>query len=682
MKSLSVRSLKTRTLRFGCAGVIAINLLGAMPYDAYAQVSSTSVAATDAAQVLLKPEATPFDKAKACELLARIGGLDAVPALAGLLSDAELSNYARQALEHIADPSTAVALRSALGSAKGELQIGIVASLGRKRDTDSIPQFIELLKVEDNLLAAASANALGRIGNLAAATAITDALNATDDEARAVVLAQAALKCGQQLIEDDQRDAGLALFTLIQSLHRLPSYIRGGALVAHVVVLGSAGHEILLDALSTDDDVLFESLATALGVVSKEFTRDQIDSLLNASGNLAAERRVLIVQAIADMAAEDLTRLHIGQESLPAPIGEWSRSDEPELRAACLALLARSSSARDQQFLLEATSDDSPVVAGAARRAIEAAIDDRYDQAILGMLTKSELSKQIVGIDLAERRRLSAATPLLLELAKAQDTVLRTAALTALGSTIKGSELPQLLELATAGPSSADKAAAREGLRIALVRLPQSDSAAALARLWQDGRGEVRVFALERLADVGGGTALLTLEQAVLSRDVEMQDAGSRVLGEWMTPDAAPLLLKLAETLQDPKLKLRSLRGALRIARQLDMPIEERVAICRRALALSSRDDERKLVADIYRQYASAETLEASLAMLNLPSMHEAAITAADAIAPRAAAQDAMRTRTILNASIASEKSAETKQRLGDLLRSIEPAAAPSAAVK
>ena len=43
---------------------------------------------------------------------------------------------------------------------------------------------------------------------------------------------------------------------------------------------------------------------------------------------------------------------------------------------------------------------------------------------------------------------------------------------------------------------------------------------------------------------MGGPKALETIAGAVKNGDDELQDVGTRVLGEWMTADAAPVLLE------------------------------------------------------------------------------------------------------------------------------------------
>ena len=83
---------------------------------------------------VLQSDAAPPDKASTCKKLAVYGGKEAVPALAALLVDRELSSWARIALEAIPDPSASEALRSAVGKTQGRLLIGVINSLGVRRD--------------------------------------------------------------------------------------------------------------------------------------------------------------------------------------------------------------------------------------------------------------------------------------------------------------------------------------------------------------------------------------------------------------------------------------------------------------------------------------------------------------------------------------------------------------------
>ena len=52
---------------------------------------------------------------------------------------------------------------------------------------------------------------------------------------------------------------------------------------------------------------------------------------------------------------------------------------------------------------------------------------------------------------------------------------------------------------------------------------------------------------LEILGAMGGAKALETVGAAAKSADQKLQDTGTRLLGDWMTADAAPVLLDLVE---------------------------------------------------------------------------------------------------------------------------------------
>jgi HEAT repeat protein len=104
-----------------------------------------------------------YAKAKACQRLAVIGDKSAVPALAALLADPQLSHYARVALEPIPDRSADEALRSALGKVQGRLLAGVITSIGSRRDRDAIAALEKLRHDTDSDVARAADAALARI---------------------------------------------------------------------------------------------------------------------------------------------------------------------------------------------------------------------------------------------------------------------------------------------------------------------------------------------------------------------------------------------------------------------------------------------------------------------------------------------------------------------------------------
>ena len=107
-----------------------------------------------------------------CRKLMVIGTAESVPTLAGLLADKDLSHMARYALERIPAPEAAQALRDALPKLSGALKVGVIGSLGVRRDAASVPALAALLADADKAVACAAACALGDIGNPEAAKAL------------------------------------------------------------------------------------------------------------------------------------------------------------------------------------------------------------------------------------------------------------------------------------------------------------------------------------------------------------------------------------------------------------------------------------------------------------------------------------------------------------------------------
>jgi len=178
-----------------------------------------AIATMDAAGLIgiLKDAASPeFQKAKACMRIGELGAKEAVPALAALLGSEHMGMYARYGLEPIADPSADQALRSALSKLKGNLLIGVINSIGKRRDAKAGPVLAKMIYDPNAEVAQAAASALGRIGGLAARKDLLTALGKTSGTTRMVV-ADAALCCAEGFLAAGKRDEALALYASLSA---------------------------------------------------------------------------------------------------------------------------------------------------------------------------------------------------------------------------------------------------------------------------------------------------------------------------------------------------------------------------------------------------------------------------------------------------------------------------------
>lgn len=159
-------------------------------------------ASTESAQLaVLASNAGLHEKARACQELTVVGGPAAVPALAALLNQENLADYARSPLEAIQDPSAGAALRNALGGLSGRLLAGVVNSLGVRRETAAVPDLEKLVFDSRRGVAAEALASLGMIGTTAAAKPLQKVLGDGPAELR-VPAAHAALTAATQLAKD------------------------------------------------------------------------------------------------------------------------------------------------------------------------------------------------------------------------------------------------------------------------------------------------------------------------------------------------------------------------------------------------------------------------------------------------------------------------------------------------
>ncbi|MEZ6060651.1 MAG: hypothetical protein R3C19_09835 [Planctomycetaceae bacterium] len=116
--------------------------------------ASTMFAADDAASstkeaellAVLRSDAPSAEKAIACKNLAIHGTEAAVADLAKLLPDPQLSSWSRIALEAIPGEASDKALRDAADSLEGRLLVGMLNSIGVRRDANAVDQLTGRLR--------------------------------------------------------------------------------------------------------------------------------------------------------------------------------------------------------------------------------------------------------------------------------------------------------------------------------------------------------------------------------------------------------------------------------------------------------------------------------------------------------------------------------------------------------
>jgi len=562
---------------------------------------------------IIESDADTFEKAKACQALAFKGTKQAVPALAALLPDEKLSHYARYGLEPIEDPTVDEALRKELGELDGDLLVGVINSIAVRRDEGAVDQLVELAKRDDEKISGAAISALGRIASGNAVAALDELA-----QGRQPVVGAAMLTAASELSSDEQ-DKAIAIYKGVRSgdypEHQQMAAIRGEARIA-----GDDGIELLKEQLRSDELFRFQAALAGLREVKAD---KATDALLAYFDSLPADRQALVIYALGDL----------GQRSALPKVLEVAQSGPANVRKAAITVLADLGDANAVPVLLEATAGEGEI-AEAARKSLIEVEGEEVDRALLETLAQAEGSRRVLVIEVAGQRGMVAAVPVLLEAADGQSDQVRLAAIKSLGLTVGLDQFPALLDHLS-DPKSEDSAtAAKEALRKACLRMPDRDACAALILSEiEESPESVESDLMGLLGYVGGERALAGVATAARSEDESSQDAATRVLGEWLTADAAPVLLDLAKTLESGRFRIRALRGYIRIARQLDVPLDERIAMCRKTIEAAERPDETRLALEVLERYPTAQGLNLAVDQLEDSTIAKEAGTTAVGIA-------------------------------------------------
>ena len=563
---------------------------------------------------------SPADKAIACKRLAIYGTGESVSELAKLLPDDSLSSWTRIALEAIPGPKSDEALRNATKSLTGVKLIGVLNSIGVRGDVAAVDLLKSKLQDSDVQVASAAAIALGRIGNEPARQSLTQSLANSPAGVRSAI-AEACVRCAEKAMNEGKAEVAIVVYDQVRKAD-VPSQRVIEATRGAILARKEKGVPLLVENLRSPDRGLFRiALATA-----REMMVGDVDGALSTEiGAASPDRAALVIQALAD-------RNRPG--ALPA-IVKAASSGPKEVRLSALNALARVGDASSVSTLVQVAGESDSDLTKGALQALAELPDQNASKEILDRLSKADDKLLPVLLAVVGVRRIEATDLLTKALAK-KDKGIREAALKALGATVQPDRMDVLLTQVLKPSFAEDVETARMALKTAAVRMPDREACAKqIATSIDTSSLETQTALLDILAAVGGTNALQAVKNAALSSNDQLKDVSSKLLGDWMTIDAAPVLLNLATSGPADKYQGRALRGYIRIARQFAMGEPERVAMIQNALMASKQPADQKLILPILEKFSSIEMLKIGIKMAGSSDLKEDATKTVLAVAKK-----------------------------------------------
>jgi len=344
------------TLRKNFPLVIALLLAGSVQSFGQTVPPSTPEQVNKLIAVI-KSDAPQKDKVDACRQLSVIGTKDAVAPLAALLGDEKLSHMARYALEPNPDPSVDEALRDALGKLKGLPLVGVIGSIGVRRDPRAVEPLAKMLGSPDVEVAQAAARALGSIGNQRAARMLQRALPNVP-AGKQLAFCEGLLRCAEALAASGQRDRAIKIYDQLRST-KAAHQVRGGALRAAILARGEDGIALLKQHLGSEDYILFSAaVQTSMEIPGSDVT----EALTSALKGQPADNQVLIISALGKRA---------DPVALPALFAAAKEGEKP-VRIAAIRALPQIGDASVVPVLKTLAGDADKEISQAAQRSLAA----------------------------------------------------------------------------------------------------------------------------------------------------------------------------------------------------------------------------------------------------------------------------------------------------------------------
>jgi HEAT repeat protein len=573
--------------------------------------------------VIKSADATHKEKVDACRGLALIATKKSIAPLVELLGDEKLSHMARYALETIKDPAVDEAFRDALGRLNGMPLVGVIGSIGVRRDAQAVQPLLGILMSSEASGEAKSMTlrALGQIGTVEAAEALKMSLDHAPPEGLPDVY-EGLFRCAERFSAEGRKEQAIEIYDKLRKLDG-PHQVRGGAVRGAILARGNEGVEVIREYLRSDSYIMFSAACqAALEIPGEQVTK----SLTSALNDLPADNQILVIWTLGKR----------GDAAAIPALSAAAGAGEKSVRIAAIKAMPEIGHASAVPVLADLLADNDSEISKAAQEALAAIPGDQADAAVMAMLNKTETEPRLMALDLIGRRRMTSSVPALLKAAEGPDAKVRPAALKRVGELGSPAEFSALLDLLVQFEARQDLDAAEQALSAVCTKADNPASYTSKLTNQLAKATPAQKSALLRVLSVIGGTdALNAVREAAKDSNDQVSDAAIRVLCSWKTADAAPDLLALAKSSSNSARKTAALRGYINLVRDEKLSTAKKFEICRQAAALIQRDEEKKLLLGVLSTVPAEEALSMAMEYLDNAATKDEASFAAVAISEK-----------------------------------------------
>jgi HEAT repeat protein len=544
----------------------------------------TLVASADEQKAIgvLRSTAGQTRKEAACRELKQIGTAAAVPALASLLTDEHLCQWALDVLETMPCAEASEALLAALGTTSSKSKAGVVHALGQRRERKALPELVRLLGDPDPLVASAAALALCRIGGEKAVEGLRKAQAGAPAPVRGAIV-NAMLNCADRLLSEGDPKAASALYEELYA-SKEPDHVRVAAYRGIVLSSGERAVSLIASALKGNDTAAQLASVQLVPVLNDKVATKTFADLLSG---ISVPTQIALLDALSRR----------GDSAACPAVVAAARGADPAVRAAALRALSDLGDASHVPLLAEAAAAGTEPERQAARQALARLRPADVCQALLDLIEKSRAEVQVELIEALASRNERQAIPALLNLTAKPDTTVSVAAIQAVQRMADESQANALLGLIVRASSDPVREAARSAFVSVASRLKRRDAFAALALKAMPGADiAARCALLQTAGQLGGPGVLEAIRAGAGDANQELREAAIRTMADYAGAEAMGDLLALARQSSSPAHRSLALGGYWRVVGLMkNSPAEDRLKACQDGWSVSDRPEDKRV---------------------------------------------------------------------------------------
>jgi type 1 glutamine amidotransferase/HEAT repeat protein len=545
------------------------------------------------------PGATDESKDFACRQLALIGSGNSVPSLALLLKDERLSHMARYALDHIEGEAGSKALREAMMATEGDIRIGIITSLGRRRDGVAVEPMMKVVETADMPTLVAILDTLAMIGTVESVNQLLFFAEHTTNPEVAPPAMRAVMRAAERSEADGDPWSAASIYRLIYE-HEGGEALKIAALcgLAETDPIQAAG---LLLPLFDDPDPMMRNTAIRLVRTMKGA---QVTELLSAQmGSLSPAAQVALLEGLARRGDRNASPYIVGllKVDLDAAVESAALTALGDVGdAACVPMLVRKAAAGEKK----------------AEASLHRLGADNVHNTLMELLSHQDAAVRLVAVTALEARGVTEAVGPLFRIARIdQDDSIRVSAITAIGHLGSSRHAMDMKTLLAFTESDATRTAAESALATLCLK---ADNPKELARRVYEGAsaldGTKQAALVRVMGALGGDDALTAVRDALTSNDRTVVDAAIEALTNWSDITTHRDMLSLYQTCgRSGPVRDAVFQGYLNAARRPtpDMDLADRAGVYARLLAISQTTEGTRLVLQELTGVPHPEAMEA-----------------------------------------------------------------------